>query len=495
MRTAVILATVLILAGAVAAAPPRETFPKLDLQRYADLREAERYQMDVADKLFGQEKWQAAQAEYEKFLKVYPKSIGLAFAQLRIAECQEYQLFTNTAIDEYKAVPKFFPKSPEAPLAAFAIGRCLEAAGEFEKAIDQYDAVCRDYPKATICGDALWAGADLAQRKNKLDVAVQFRRRIVSDYAQSNRMANAAYWLTQHYLLAEKNTDAAREFALKVLDPTYAERYLGDLLLERARQGDKDAAGWADLAVERYKAVLAQWPKSGHAHESSHAIIECYRRTDRIKEALAAVRDHLALYPDDDQARYLAGIMLERQGKWDDARNVWFLQYHNKAEGAWQVAESYHRQRKYDQAEAAYIGMLTTYPKMSATVLNRAGEMHLHGTGNYEKAVSFFRQSEYNPPHYLFQVAESYRRWGKLDEALRTLAEIRGFFPDNAPEAMWRQAHVYEQRKKQGDDSLAIGVLKKICDDHPRSPQSSLAHHRLQDVYKISYTGGAMKER
>ena len=46
------------------------------LDRWAKLREAERYQLNIAEKYYREQQWKVAADEYEKFLKLYDKGAG-----------------------------------------------------------------------------------------------------------------------------------------------------------------------------------------------------------------------------------------------------------------------------------------------------------------------------------------------------------------------------------------------------------------------------------
>ncbi len=86
---------------------------QLPLDRWAKLREAERYQLQVAEKYFREQNWKIALAEYEKFLSLYEKSDGAPYAQLKWSQCQVQLRKLNTAIkDGFQSVVDYWPESP-----------------------------------------------------------------------------------------------------------------------------------------------------------------------------------------------------------------------------------------------------------------------------------------------------------------------------------------------------------------------------------------------
>ena len=58
------------------------------LDRWAKLREVERYQLQIAERYYKQQNWKAALAEYEKFVTLYERSEGAPYAQLKWGLCQ-----------------------------------------------------------------------------------------------------------------------------------------------------------------------------------------------------------------------------------------------------------------------------------------------------------------------------------------------------------------------------------------------------------------------
>ena len=95
------------------ATPCRAALDELPVERWARLREAERYQLDIAEKYYREQNWKVALAEYEKFLSLYETSEGAAYAQLKWGLCQTNLRKLNTAIkDGYQSILDYWPDSP-----------------------------------------------------------------------------------------------------------------------------------------------------------------------------------------------------------------------------------------------------------------------------------------------------------------------------------------------------------------------------------------------
>ncbi|MDP6360112.1 MAG: tetratricopeptide repeat protein, partial [Planctomycetota bacterium] len=113
----------------------RVSFSPLDLERYKQLREAERYQVDLADKQYRASQWEAAINEYRKFLKLHPDSSSCSYAQMMVAYCNEGKKYVNEAFKQYQKVLDYYPKSLEAPYALHRMSQCHLKSGEFAEEI------------------------------------------------------------------------------------------------------------------------------------------------------------------------------------------------------------------------------------------------------------------------------------------------------------------------------------------------------------------------
>src|SRR5207302_2743304 len=132
-----VLALVLFVAGSAAFAGPLD---EMSLERWAKLREVERYQLNIAEKYFRESQWKVAGDEYEKFLKLYERSTGAPYAQLKWSMCQIKLRNLNTAIkDGFQSVIDYYPDAPEALTSALLIGRTQKDMGDVKAAKKAYE--------------------------------------------------------------------------------------------------------------------------------------------------------------------------------------------------------------------------------------------------------------------------------------------------------------------------------------------------------------------
>lgn len=495
MRKAHLLMAALVLAAAAGTA-----FARLDIERYRALREAERYQIDVADKLEQKRAWKDALAEYEKFINLYVDSAAAPYAQYMISLCDENLNQVNVAVKEYKAVLTYFPDSPEAPLAAFALGRCYGRSGEMEMAAQQYLQTATRYREHAIAGNALWEASGIYLNRDLYEKAVELRRTLVDAYPKSERFPDAVDWLVDHYLFRAGDVSAARAVNRLRRSPVEAECHMAQRCYDRAwrlyqREGKKEEGTKGfDQAVALMQGVVQQFPgDKPRVLEALGLIAQSYRYSDRPDAATTAFERLMKEFPDQDNWREHYARSLEERGQWPQAR-LEFTRFQDKARGAFQAAESWHRQRKVAEAEEAYLRVIQEYPAQAKISLYRIGDLHRHVSHDYEKAINAYRQSEYSPPQHLFRIGESFSAMKNYTMAIQTYQEIIGFFESSAPEALWRIGLCYEDRKEPKDVENAIASFKRICDLYPGSGASSNAHQRLESKYKIPYTGGGIKK-
>ena len=107
----------------------------MSLERWAKLKKVEEFQLQAAERLYREGQWKAAADEYEKFLKLYEKSEGAPYAQLKYSHCLVQLRKQNAAIkDGYQSLLDYYPDSPEAPIAAYLIGRTYKEIGDTKPA-------------------------------------------------------------------------------------------------------------------------------------------------------------------------------------------------------------------------------------------------------------------------------------------------------------------------------------------------------------------------
>ncbi len=95
----------------------------------------------------------------------------------------------------------------------------------------------------------------------------------------------------------------------------------------------------------------------------------------------------------------------------------------------------------------------------------------------WAKAIAAYRRST-NQPASLYQIAECYKNWNKLGNAIQQLVEIENFFKSDRSRAAWSQAVYY---RHFGRDKLENAALWKVMGKYTASAQARSAHERLEE--------------
>ena len=81
MKTTLMKIMVTLLATVALTAPvAAEPLDQLSLDRWKQLREVERYQLNIAEKYYREKNFKVGLSEYEKFLTLYEQSEGASYA-------------------------------------------------------------------------------------------------------------------------------------------------------------------------------------------------------------------------------------------------------------------------------------------------------------------------------------------------------------------------------------------------------------------------------
>ena len=128
-----ILLSIGLLLSAAGLRAELDYLEQISVETFAKMREVERFQIKVAEKLYLKGEYKAAASEYEKFLTLYERSTAAPYAQLMWSHCLVKQRKVYTAIkDGFQSVVDYWPESHEAMLAGFLIGHSYQSAGELQ---------------------------------------------------------------------------------------------------------------------------------------------------------------------------------------------------------------------------------------------------------------------------------------------------------------------------------------------------------------------------
>lgn len=516
---------------------------EMALDRWAKLREAERYQLNIAEKLYREQQWKAAADEYEKYLKLYDKSEGAPYAQIKWSHCQVHLRKLNTAIkDGYQSVIDYFPESPEAINAGYLIGKTYKDAGDIKAAKKAYAKVLSSHPKHLVAALTRLDLVEIARQEGDTPRRVTLLKELTFETERTKGSAAdcvaASRQLAQHYF-------SVGEFAegIKALGTSCPEDQLPvqmmhaqigrlpaivfELTGQTAEQPKKlgtrvadEAIGFlrsqvtADLKDEKRKPRAVQcWYYLADVHAHAH-------RPDKQREVYEQMLATLG--PDDNLFGHLAQ-WYKTNGKRDLARTT-YLKYKDPVEGQRQIALSWIEENKFDQAIEIFRKLAVQDDKNAATWLSQVASTHRRA-GKPDQAIGVYREllvsDAKNANTYHWEIAETLYYAHRWKEAL---AAYRGTenFPTNyqrmamcnrqlkqpneaiilyqqimtghAPTASWALLEIARTHEEAGRKELAIKTFKQVCDRFPKTGEGSTAHAHLNQVYKITVTLGGAKD-
>jgi len=528
------------LAGGQVQAGP---FDEMALDRWAKLREAERYQLNIAEKFYREQQWKVAADEYEKFLKLYEKSEGAPYAQLKWSHCLVSQRRHNTAItDGYQTVIDYFPDSPEAITAALFIGRTNKDMGDRVAAKKAYDKLIKQHPKHLMAVYARLDLVEIAGKENDTPLRVAKLKELTYEIERIGLAApecvKAAHQLARHYfysgefdegLKALGTTCKEEQLAAQIMHPNIIG--LGSIVGNLAGQTDekmkKAGEKLADQAIAflrtQVNADIKDEKLKPRAVQLWYHIADLQlqaRRPDKQREVFEQMLATLG--PDDTRLKHLAD-WYKQNGKPDLARTT-YLKFKDPIEGQRQVAVSWAEEKKYDQAieiyrklalqdvkqaatwqgtvAATYVKAgkwdlaIAVYRELLSSDATNAGKYHiaiantLYKAGRWKEAITAYRGTDNFPVNYQ-QMAQCHRNLKQFDEAIVLYGQILAGHPASAPDALFQIGKTHEEANRT---ELAIKTFKQVCDRYPKTTQGSTAHAHLNNHYKISVTLGGAKD-
>lgn len=510
---------------------------EMAVDRWAKLREVERYQLQVAERYYKQANWKAAVSEYEKFVTLYEKSEGASFAQLKWGLCQVQLRKGNTAIkDGFQSVIDYWPDSPDAVLARYHIGRTWKDMGQVDKAKNAYEALLKDHVAHPAAAYTLADLIDIAQTEKDFKLRAECWKKLTFDVKRTEGLERVCREAAKQYAqwcFAEGAFDEGgkalatgyKEAELLARTATYLAPPLGQMAAEAETRPKADR-----LAAEAIVWLRGQAPASVATAEQKEALRKVLFAAADVHAAglqdpkAAEVYDEIARrcgVTDETLGRQAAWH--ERRGKFDEAYKV-YRRYEKKPDGLARIAASYRQRKLFPAAINVYNELIAADAKNPFSWTAQIAATHREA-GQYAEAIRLYREliknDPTNTPEWLWMIGLSHRDAGQWKEAIGVLRQCTNF-PENSkvmaychrrlrqftealllynqiagdePSAPWAAFQIAETWEEAGKKEEAIKAFQTVCKKFPKSPQASLAHARLQDVYKISVTlGGATDE-
>lgn len=511
---------------------------EMSLDRWKQLRETERYQLNIAEGYYRDKNWKIGADEYEKFLSLYEKSEGAPYAQLKWSLCQVQLRKQNTAIkDGFQTVIDYWPESPEAIAAAFYIAQTYKAIGQLPKAKPAYRSVLAKHSDHVVATHAMADLVEIATLEKDKKTQLELLRKLTFE-AKRNTGTNgvcvaAAQQLTT--LLFETGSFEEGEKALATVYagtnlPVQLVAYLRAPLSSQINGKDSKTAGekLADAAIGHLRTTMPSDLSAAAGKELArqhwYAIAELHSIALRDDRVLATFEGLSKALGQTDEAYGRLASFFKSRNKFDEARNT-YRKYQDAVAGLAAVAHSFREQANYDSAVPIYIQLTNqdaanavkwkaelaatyrvakktklatdTYAELIA--LDSAGASKWRWEmattfreGNqWKEAIAHFRQCD-NFPENFRQMAHCHRQLKEFGEAILLYNQIVGSADTTAAAAALLQ--VGYTREDAGQQEQAIQTFQAVCKKFPKDSHASTAHAHLQNKYKISVTLGGAKD-
>jgi tetratricopeptide (TPR) repeat protein len=541
-----VVAFVIAVVFALAATPAcnAQALDDLPLEDWKQLREVERYQLQIAEKYWREQNWKTAAAEYEKFIELYEESHGAPYAQLKWSLAQVKLRKQNTAIKEgFQTVIDYWPESPQAIAAAFYIGRTQKEIGRVKEAKASLKSVATKHPEHLAAVFALSDLAAIAGDEKDTAALVDTWKRLTFDVKRSPHSAptcvQASQQLAVHYFRAGAFADGVKSLATTydaAQLPPHVAQFVRTPVSELSAQAETKAKGakLADQAIAWFKQKTPADRSTDEskllARQTLFAIADITALAVRDDQVPAAYEAILQAFPGEEEAA-TRDDALGRLAAWyksktnfDKARET-YRRYSNSHEGLGQVAYSFREQQNYQSAVEVYQqlivadadGKIRWKSELAATL--RALSKWPEAIAVYEE---LYKDDAENPSRWRWEVASTHRDAGQLKEAIGHFRQCTNF-PENYKQmaachrqlkqygeavtlynqvaagdkgsAPWAMLQVAYTREQAGEKEPAIAAFQQVCKRFPKDGHASIAHAHLQQAYNISVTlGGAAEE-
>ena len=510
---------------------------EMSLERWAKLREVERYQLQVAEEYYRKKDWKVAMAEYEKYLALYERSEAGPYAQLKWSLCQIQLRKANTAIKEgFQSVIDYWPDSPEAVAAAYYIGQTYKSMGQIGNAKKAYRAVLENHAKHFAAVRAMVDLIEIASVEKDLDTQVELWKKLAFDVVRTKETqqlcGDASRQLAVHYFALAAFDDGVKALATTYQDDklppevaAYVRGPLGQLTAsaETRPKGEKLVSAAVAYLRRAMPSDVSDPEKKALARQYRYYVAEVYaaaRLDSKVEETYAEILKRLGT---DDETLGRLAAWYKSQRRFEDARRT-YRRFADAVEGLSRVARSYRDEgnhesavatyrelvgrdkesrvrwtaeiagtycdaRKYKEAIAVYQELLKLDPENSESWRWHVATAY-RDAGQHKEAIAWYRQCTNFPANYK-EMAACQRRLKQYNEALALYAQIAGGDPKSAPWAMLEMARTYEQAGKK---EQAIKAFQQVCKRFPKDAHASQAHAHLQSKYNISITLGGAKD-
>lgn len=421
---------------------------KKAIDSYRKAVEADKDNLDsvrgLAQNLMNDGQIDAALEQYQQIAEADPQD---AQTYLRIAEIYRRDGRFDQALASLKKAQSVVQDSLEVP---FNMAVIYESMGRYDEAVQALTALIQKSEKPE--------GSYTPGERNNRAV---FLERLGTIYREQNKTQLAVDTFRKMIPLGDENTSRAYQQIIETYRDSKQWQQATNVAREAVQKLPNDKGlkmvlasqeadlGNADEAISQVKAMLKGTPED---RDTWIALSQMYSRLKRWPDAEQAIAkaDQLSTRPEEkDYVQFVAGSIYERQ-------------------------------KKYDQAEAAFRKVLQTDPR-NATALNYLGYMLADRGTRLEEALSLIRKAVALDPQngaYLDSLGWVYFRLGNYEmaeENLRKAIEKIGTDPTV-------HDHLADLYQKTGRLKLAVTHWERALEEWNRTVPAEVD---TQDVAKV----------
>ena len=526
----------------------RNSHDQLRFEVAKDLRQTEKYQLIIAQRFFAKGEFQAAMAEFEKFLTLYERSDAAPYAQIMWSHCLVKQRKVNTAIrDGYQSVIDYWPESPEAALAAYLIGHSYKAIGEVKNAIKAYENVREDYPDKHVRVLALWDTRDIAMVHKDDKLLVKILRELTFDLkrdkANDYHVATAAIELCSHYF---RTGDAAKglEALLEQENAYRMRRNYGGIVRQAHEKAnyhignlkkDKKTKATAEkLADQVIKFIIGKIPEDleakgakDRARDYMYRVASLHASVERDDEVLEAYKKLAGLIGLDDDNLGKVAAWHKKKNRRKEAVKT-YEKYKNKVNGLANIAGMHAEDKAPEKAKDVYGQIIALDKDNEPKWVGECGRVYAE-CKMPEKAVEMYSYAvsidQENKGKWLELVARTWQDAGEYAQAIegwtnaisttgtaghnwniadcymalkdvpKALQAYR--LSDKFPDAYFRMGDIQREQKEWGKalvlynqarsygDGHAQNAMWRIGETYERSQKKEQAIQTFQQICKL----------
>ncbi len=429
------------------------------LQTHPNDRLADQAQLAVADLLFGQGEYSAAQTEYALLVTKYPDSPALPRAHLQAGWCAWQLKHFDDALKSFQQALGL-AKDPSMQAEALEkIGDTQFALNQFSEAVASYRRLTGSNPVVRGLDRVLFQLGESYRRLRDTEAATATFESLVKQYPQSPFAGEAQYNLAQILVGQGKEAEARAMFGVvseKFPDSVWAKNAtlaIGQSLQNEGNYGQA-IAQFDKLAVNGLDTELAQ--------QAFFLRGQCYAATGKNGKTLADFTDFLKSH---------AGAPLA-------------------ADVAYWIGDEYLRQKDYLKAQAQLQTLAETYPtsKVADAAQYFAGRA-AYSRQDYKTAIELYEDLRKKFPDSAwrcdarFGQGDALTELGQFDNALTTFDLLVKQFPECSLlcEALGRKA---DCQYTLGRHEEAIATFRRALDCAKDAPLRAQIQFKIGQCYE-----------